>query len=86
MIPVPARASRGSITPGQRFCARTVSDHTEQDGNGDDRHDEAGHSRAEFPELLSPSSTVSYAAGLRIVSFPQKRARTPCSCAWRRLW
>jgi hypothetical protein len=58
-----------------------VSDHAEQDGDGDDRHHEAGHGREEFPELLSPSSTVSYATGLRIVSFPEARASTPCPCA-----
>ena len=46
MIPVPAWASRGPIAPGQRFCTRTVSDHAEQDGDGDDRHHEAGHGRA----------------------------------------
>jgi hypothetical protein len=78
MIPVPAWASRGSIAPGQRFCARTVSDHAEQDGNGDDQHHEAGHGRAEFPELLWPSSTVSYATGLRIVSCP-KSGQDPLS-------
>ena len=80
MIPVPAWASRGSIAPGQRFCARTVSDHGEQDGDGgDDRHREAGHGRAEFPELRSPSSTVSHPTGRRIVSFPEARASTPLS-------
>jgi hypothetical protein len=78
MIPVPAWASRGSIAPGQRFCTRTVSDHAEQDGDGDDRHHEAGHGRAELLELLSPSSTVSYATGLRS-SLSPKPGQDPLS-------
>src|SRR5271169_763717 len=44
------------------------------------------YGRAEFPELLSPSSIVSHATGLRIVSSSRSRARTPCPCAWRRRW
>ena len=38
---------------------------------------QAGRGRAEFLKLLSPSSTVSHATGLRIVSFPRSPGQYP---------